>query len=737
MEENKKNSQNSHSTRYAEWPAEWQELVRLVYAGRFRYQQKPIDEDNPIAAHEQAILAALLPNKVLKDVLYGHISPSQKPSFAQIKDSQLNYSKEEELLKNIIRELAKQIYEFEDQMIKFKDYYLRRRDQERLMTDELQDLSQILNTKEYDLNKMVYGLTRLRLALDKLSEKAKVDPSLKDKGRAANKKPNNIFKEVRRGFCGLSPSGGDKDSLPSPKLASEKDKVLAQEGDKSFSGVRRVLTGTKIRVKKIPQTIELRTKLVKDAPKEVEAERPNLRSLPNLGKAAEILVDKVKQDKDYLPSPKPASEKAKVDHPSFKDKGRADTEQPNNKLKGVSGVHGDLSPSGADKDSLPSPASEKAKVDPSLKDKGRTATEEPNKIFKGVRRDKWGLSPSGADKGYRPKSFLTQARTKHKIFNPLKQLVAEHRIPDALKGKELEPAKHPEILVPDAVKRPVLASRRQKPASDIFSKSFYRLIISDNRLISNIDPLEKLRQPKRGAKIGDRKYFPAASTEWKNSIYVYNRNALYKNLPVEWLGKSLSMWVKLSNSGDTLKLLIPNNIRKVICGWTNHSCKVISQKILEKGIGNRGSKSTVLRNVVKEQRVDDSWGINFIPLRCTLPGSFARNTWVKIPSNPIINKWRTYMSKATSLDPWFVTGFADAESSFTIVFRRNTKLKSGWSVAVRFQLNLSDKDLSLLERIQSYFNGVGSIFTKEGEKSAELQVPRRGIKIVIDHFVRS
>jgi hypothetical protein len=554
---------------------------------------------------------------VLKDVLYGHISPSQKPSFAQIKDSQLNYSKEEELLKNIIRELAKQIYEFEDQMIKFKDYYLRRRDQERLMTDELQDLSQILNTKEYDLNKMVYGLTRLRLALDKLSEKAKVDPSLKDKGRAANKKPNNIFKEVRRGFCGLSPSGGDKDSLPSPKLASEKDKVLAEEGDKSFSGVRRVLTGTKIRVKKIPQTIELRTKLVKDAPKEVEAERPNLRSLPNLGKAAEILVDKVKQDKDYLPSPKPASEKAKVDHPSFKDKGRADTEQPNNKLKGVSGVHGDLSPSGADKDSLPSPASEKAKVDPSLKDKGRTASEEPNKIFKGVRRDKWsrvrnvpsispdkvdsaslstpkrpsqdkvlaqkgdgslsvvrdvpfgllppspkpsfaqdkdslpspkpasekakvdpslkdkgraaseepnkifkgvrrdqwGLSPSGADKGYRPKSFLTQARTKHKIFNPLKQLVAEHRIPDALKGKELEPAKHPEILVPDAVKRPVLASRRQKPASDIFSKSFYRLIISDNRLISNIDPLEKLRQPKRGAKIGDRKYFPAASTE--------------------------------------------------------------------------------------------------------------------------------------------------------------------------------------------------------------------------------
>ena len=55
----------------------------------------------------------------------------------------------------------------------------------------------------------------------------------------------------------------------------------------------------------------------------------------------------------------------------------------------------------------------------------------------------------------------------------------------------------------------------------------------------------------------------------------------------------------------------------------------------------------------------------------------------------------------------------------------------------------------MLERIQSYFNGVGSIFTKKGEKS-ELQVSSRAergsparyaaqdsikdIKIVIDHF---
>ena len=48
---------------------------------------------------------------------------------------------------------------------------------------------------------------------------------------------------------------------------------------------------------------------------------------------------------------------------------------------------------------------------------------------------------------------------------------------------------------------------------------------------------------------------------------------------------------KLSNSGDTLKLLIPSYSWKAISGWINHSCMVISQKITEKEMGNRGSKS--------------------------------------------------------------------------------------------------------------------------------------------------
>jgi hypothetical protein len=86
-------------------------------------------------------------------------------------------------------------------------------------------------------------------------------------------------------------------------------------------------------------------------------------------------------------------------------------------------------------------------------------------------------------------------------------------------------------------------------------------------------------------------------------------------------GKTL-MWVKLSNSGDTLKLLIPSYSRKAFSGWSNYPCMVISQKMSENEMGNRGSKSVLVSSTVKEQRVDGScFGLS-PKLRCTLTGFF-------------------------------------------------------------------------------------------------------------------
>ncbi len=108
--------------------------------------------------------------------------------------------------------------------------------------------------------------------------------------------------------------------------------------------------------------------------------------------------------------------------------------------------------------------------------------------------------------------------------------------------------------------------------------------------------------------------------------------------PAVWCRKS-PLWVKLSNSGDLLKLIIPSYIWKNISGWSNSSGKVISYKMNENEMDNRGSKSVVVSTlenaIVKEQRVDGSWHVAGAScLRCTLTGS-ERNYQIKILSKQI------------------------------------------------------------------------------------------------------
>ena len=72
---------------------------------------------------------------------------------------------------------------------------------------------------------------------------------------------------------------------------------------------------------------------------------------------------------------------------------------------------------------------------------------------------------------------------------------------------------------------------------------------------------------------------------------------------------TMHFWLKLPNSGDTLKLLISSYSRKAISGWSNYPGMVISPKMNENEMGYRGSKSVLLTSTVKEQRVDGSWWI--------------------------------------------------------------------------------------------------------------------------------
>ena len=108
----------------------------------------------------------------------------------------------------------------------------------------------------------------------------------------------------------------------------------------------------------------------------------------------------------------------------------------------------------------------------------------------------------------------------------------------------------------------------------------------------------------------------------------------------------------------------------------------------------RGSKSEKIQNPqpielsVKEQRVDGSWLLNKLAvpkkirsLRCTLMG-LETGYQVKIPAKQLIN--RGYSTHKLMINPWFLTGFSDAESSFIISIYKDEKSKLKWRVSPFF-----------------------------------------------------
>ena len=186
--------------------------------------------------------------------------------------------------------------------------------------------------------------------------------------------------------------------------------------------------------------------------------------------------------------------------------------------------------------------------------------------------------------------------------------------------------------------------------------------------------------------------------------------------------------------------------------------------ILEKEMDNRGSKSVIGFNThtsqkpitLKEQRVDGSWyfckplasnwsnqdkrGIFKKYLRCTLK-SFERNHQIKILSTQII-QYSTQTPEIVSsvvpkYNPWFITGFTDAEGSFIVSISKYPGARSGWNVQVKFKISLHTKDLHILEEIQRYFGGVGKI-DKAGKdrESVSYAINSRKliIAVILPHF---
>jgi len=73
-------------------------------------------------------------------------------------------------------------------------------------------------------------------------------------------------------------------------------------------------------------------------------------------------------------------------------------------------------------------------------------------------------------------------------------------------------------------------------------------------------------------------------------IKILTRIQNFLHIGAWWSGIS-PLRLKQSNSGNLLKLQVPSFNWKIISGWSNKLCKVISLLMIEREMENRGSKS--------------------------------------------------------------------------------------------------------------------------------------------------
>ena len=160
----------------------------------------------------------------------------------------------------------------------------------------------------------------------------------------------------------------------------------------------------------------------------------------------------------------------------------------------------------------------------------------------------------------------------------------------------------------------------------------------------------------------------------------------------------------------------------------------------ENEMGYRGSKSEFVSQTssAKEQRVDGSYCIKaktnkLMQLRYTLMG-FERNYQVKIPSNQFNKSF--YSTGNTILNPYFVSGFADAESSFSTTIYKNNKLTTGYRVRSCFEIGLNQRDSFILYQLQKIFNGIGTM--RIDKKANAIRYSVDSLKdlttVIIPHF---
>ena len=101
-----------------------------------------------------------------------------------------------------------------------------------------------------------------------------------------------------------------------------------------------------------------------------------------------------------------------------------------------------------------------------------------------------------------------------------------------------------------------------------------------------------------------------------------------------------------------------------------------------------------------------------------------------------IRNYSTNTHSKPSLDPWFITGIFDGESSFVVTILRNPRYKTGWNSQARIQIKMHERDRDLILKIQEYFGGIGYVSNPNKNSTVEFRVSTMQdiTNVIIPHF---
>lgn len=87
---------------------------------------------------------------------------------------------------------------------------------------------------------------------------------------------------------------------------------------------------------------------------------------------------------------------------------------------------------------------------------------------------------------------------------------------------------------------------------------------------------------------------------------------------------------------------------------------------------------------------------------------YSKTTALKDKPVPLMENG-TGSGNNSDLHPLFVSGLFDAESSFVVIFSKNTRYKTGWAINPRVQIKMHIRDKDLILSLQNFFGNIGYI----------------------------